>query len=40
MTIEQSVTGKIRSQETPVVIEGAVYQAKYIAAILNSRLGY
>jgi hypothetical protein len=39
MTIEQSVIRKIHSQETPIVIEGAVNQAKYIIAILDSCLG-
>ena len=39
MAIEQSVMRKIQSQETSVVIEDAVNQAKYITAILNSCLG-
>ena len=39
MAIEQSVMRKIQSQETPVVIEDTVNQAKYITAILNSCLG-
>ena len=39
MTIEQSIMRNMQSQETPVVIEDAVNQAKYITAILNSCLG-
>ena len=39
MTIEQSVIRKIQSQETSVVIEDTVNQAKYIIAILDSCLG-
>ena len=37
--IEQGIMDKIRDQETPFVSKGAVNQAKYIAAVLNSSLG-
>ena len=37
--IAQSIMDKIKSQETPIVTEAAVHQAKYVNAILNSKLG-
>ena len=37
--VVQSVMDKIKSQETPLITEDAVHQAKYVSAILNSKLG-
>ena len=37
--VVQSITDKIKSQETPLVSEDAVHQAKYVSAILRSKLG-
>ncbi len=37
--IEQSIMDRVQCQETPLATEAAVKQAKYISAILNSKLG-
>ena len=37
--VAQSIVDKIKSQETPLASEDTVHQAKYVSAILNSKLG-
>ena len=37
--LTQSIVDKIKSQETPLVSEDTVHQAKYVSAILGSKLG-
>lgn len=37
--VVQSIVDRIKSQETPLFTEGAVHHAKYVSAILRSKLG-
>jgi hypothetical protein len=37
--LAQSIMDKLKFQETPLVTEAAVHQAKYVSAILRSKLG-
>ncbi len=38
--VVQSITDKMKSQEMPLVTESAVHHAKYVSAILRSKLGH